>query len=247
MNIHIGYATWTYSDVRARIIEAADTLMMGEPDRGPGFAGLMGDVVREVAEGYGYDLATYKRVPSPGAIMRMEETWRWINTWLNEEDRRLCYEYGFIMTRKGHTIAGWCERNGWIKRTFERAVNRACQRISDELNRKYAVRFTADIDAVSQITAKSTSFEVVSDNRAPVRRKDYHRADDATPEHIPGSEAEIAKHIEKVNQQRRQDAERARKAALRRAEEKARFEAAIAARMEKAARQREQQRRKQAA
>lgn len=235
MNIHIGYSTWTYSDVRARIIEAADTLMMGEPDRGPGFAGLMGDVVREVAEGYGYDLATYKRVPSPGAIMRMEETWRWINTWLKEDDRRLCYEYGFIMTRKGHTIAGWCERNGWIKRTFERAVNRACQRVADELNRKYEVRLTADIDAVSQITAKSTPFEVVSDNRAPVRRKDYHRADDAKPTHSPGSEAEIIKHIEKVNHDRRQDAERARKAALRKAEE--------AARLAEKCRQREQQRR----
>jgi hypothetical protein len=247
MNIHIGYATWVYADVRARIIEAADTLMMGEPDRGPGFAGLMGDVVRDINESYGYGSLAYRRIPSPGAIMRMEETWRWINTWLCEDDRRLCYEYGFVMTRKGHTIAGWCERNGWIKRTFERAVNRCCQRIADRLNRTHELRLTMDIDAMSQITSKSTLFEVVSDNRAPVKRQAYHRADDATPTHIPGTEAEIAKHIEKVNQHRRQDAERARKAALRRAEEKARFEAAIALRMEKAARQREQQRRKQAA
>jgi hypothetical protein len=128
---------------------------------------------------------------------------------VEEDERRLCYEYGFIMTRKGHTISGWCERNGWIKRTFERAVNRACYKVAEPLNRNYAVRLHTDIDAVSQIAAKHASFEVVSDNRAPVKRKDYHRADDATPTHIPGSEAEIIKHIEKVNQQRRQEAERA--------------------------------------
>lgn len=234
MNIHISYSTWDYADVRARIIEAADTLMMGEPDRGPGYAGLMGDVVRDVAEAYGYGSLSFKRIPSPGALQRMEETWRWINTWLEEKDRRLCYEYGFIMTRKGHTISGWCERNGWIKRTFERAVNRACNTIASHLNRNYAVRLHTDIDAVSQIEAKHASFEVVSDNRAPVDRKAYHRADDATPTHMPGSEAEIAKHIEKVNQQRRQEAERARKAALRKAEE--------AARLADKCRQREQRR-----
>jgi hypothetical protein len=68
MNIHIGYSTWEYADVRARIIEAADTLMMGEPDRGPGYAGLMGDVVREAHEAYGYGSFTFKRIPSPGAL-----------------------------------------------------------------------------------------------------------------------------------------------------------------------------------
>lgn len=242
MNIHVGYSTWTYADVRAYIIEAADTLMMGEPDRGPGFAGLMGDVVREVAESYGWDVAGYKRIPSPGALARMEETWRWINTWLNEDDRRLVYEYGFIMTRKGHTIAGWCERNGWIKRTFERAVNRCCQRIADELNRKYAVRFTADVDAMSQITEKVASSQVVSDNRAPVKRKDYHRADDAIPVHAPGSEADIAKHIEKVNRERRQEAERQRKIALRKAEEAARLAAQCEARIERRRQQAAKQR-----
>jgi hypothetical protein len=49
---------------------------------------------------------------------------------------------------------------------------------------------TTDIDDVSQIEAKHASFEVASDSRAPVKRQDYHRADDATPIHIPGTEAE---------------------------------------------------------
>lgn len=230
MNIHVGYTAWTYSDVRARVIEAADTLMMGEADRGPGYAGLMGDVVQSFNDAYGADAARYRRVPSPGALQRMEETWEWINTMLDEADRRLLYEYGFLMTRKGLTIAGWCERNGWIRRTFERAVNRACQRIADNLNRKHLVRLTADIDVVSQIEANRALYEVASDNRAPVTHTDYHRAADAIPVHTPGSEAETAKHIEKVNKQRREEAERQRKAALRKAEEQAKLAAAIAQR-----------------
>lgn len=68
------------------------------------------------------------------------------------------------------------------------------------------------------------------DSRAPVKPKLHHRADDATAIHTPCSEADIAKHIEKVNRQRRDEAERQRKAALKRAEEEARLAASIAAR-----------------
>lgn len=64
-----------------------------------------------------------------------------------------------------------------------------------------------------------------------MKPKLYHRADDATPTHTPGSEADIAKHIEKVNQQRREEAERQRKAALKRAEEEAKLAAAVEARL----------------
>lgn len=219
MTIHVTYEAWTYSHVKARIIEAAETLMLTAPDRGPGFAGLMGDIVREVAESYGYGSTSIRRIPSPGALQRMEETWAWINTYLDEADRRLVYDYGYLMTRKGLTITKWCERNGWIKRTFERAVNRACQRIADNLNRNLVIRLTVPVDLVSQNQSEHASTEVASDNRALVKRTPYHRADDAIPVHIPGTEAEIAKYIEKVNKQRREEAERRRQEALRKAED----------------------------
>lgn len=234
MNIHVTYAVWTYADVRARIIEAAETLVMHPAALGPRMQGSMSDLFNEYRDDYRRGEATpYRRVPSPGALARMEETWSWINTWLDEQQRKLVYEYGFLMTRKGITIAGWCERNGWIRRTFERAVNRACQRIADNLNRKHQVRLTMPVDRVSQNGAEHAPFEVASDNRAPVRRRAYHRADDAIPIHLPGSEAEVAKHIEKVNLERRQEAERQRKAALKRAEEAARLAAKIAERKRK--------------
>ncbi|WP_144223452.1 hypothetical protein [Mesorhizobium amorphae] len=230
MTIHVTYQAWTYEMVRERIIEAAETLLLNPASYGPRLIGmaLFGEYKDEYLRGEG---TRVRRTPSAHALAEMEETWSWINDWLPEKDRKLVYDYGFIMSRKGLTLKVWCERNGWIKRTFERAVSRCCQRIADELNRKYHVRLTMPFDALSQIRAKHASFEVASDSRAPVKPKLYHRADDATPTHTPGSEADIAKHIEKVNQQRREEAERQRKAALTRAEEEAKLAAAVEARL----------------
>lgn len=222
------YEVWTYDAVRAQIIEAADTLMLGEPDRGPGFAGLLGDVVRDVAEAYGYGSSTYRRIPSPGALSRMEQAWSWINTYLDEPDRRLVYEYGFIKCRRGLTLGRWCEKNGWVERTFERAIKRCCQRIADNLNRIHAIRLTNAVDDMSANQTEQPPSEVASDSRAQVKHGLYYRAEGAEPAHIPGSEADIAKHIEKVNRQRREEAERQRKAELRRREDAARLAAQAA-------------------
>lgn len=227
------YDVWTYDQVRAQIIEAADTLMMGEPDRGPGYAGMVGEVVRDAADAYGYGTFSFRRIPSPGALTRMEEAWAWINTYLDEPDRKLIYEYGYLKTRKGLTIRRWCEKNGWEERMFERAVRRCCQQIADELNRKHAIRLTMAVDGVSGNQSEERSSEVASDNRAPARRLPYHRADDAKPVHTEGSEDAIAHHIEKVNQRRREEADRQRKAALRRAEDAAKLAAKCAERQAK--------------
>lgn len=226
MTIHVTYQAWTYDAVRARIVEAAETLLMSPAALGPRMMGSMSELFDEYLDDYRRGEPTrIKRVPAPGALSRMEETWTWINTWLSEKDRKLVYDYGFITTRKGLTLAKWCDRNGWVKRTFERAVNRCCQQIADNLNRNHATRLTTPVDDVSQNQSERVSTEVASDSRAQVKRTPYHRADDAIPVHIHGSEAEIAKHIEKVNKQRREEAERQRQAALRKAEEAARLAA----------------------
>lgn len=230
MTIHVTYQAWTYEMVRDRIIEAAETLLMNPANIGPRLVGmaLFGEYKDDYLRGEGTRI---RSAPTAHALAEMEETWQWINDWLPEKDRKLVYDYGFIMSRKGLTLGVWCERNGWIRRTFERAVARCCQRIADNLNRKHQVRLTMPFDVLSQIRAKHASFEVASDSRAPVKPKLYHRADDATPTHTHGTEAEIAQHIEKVNKKRRDEAERQRKAALKRAEEEARLAAAVEARL----------------
>lgn len=205
MTIHVSYRIWTPEHVRDRIVEAAETLILNPIALGPRMAGAMSEVVRVASESYGYGSTSYRRVPSAGALSRMEETWAWINDWLNEQDRKLMYDYGFIKTRKGLTLARWCEENGWIKRTFDRAVIRCCQRIADELNQKHAIRLTTPFDGVSQIRSGYASFEVASDSRAPVKHKLYHRAAGAIPKHVddPEQMRESAKAIEKSNRRLR--------------------------------------------
>ena len=101
MNVAV-FADWTYEQVKARIIEAAETLMASPAALGPRMAlGSMSEVVQAYSDAYGAAPAGYNRIPAPGALSRMEETWQWINSYLGEEDRKLIYDYGFIKTRKG--------------------------------------------------------------------------------------------------------------------------------------------------
>lgn len=216
MTIHVDYAAWTPDHVRARIIEAAETLMLGEADRGPGLAGLSADVVLDANESYGYGSTAYKRFASAGAIARMEETWGWINAWLNEADRKLVYDYGFVVTRKGLTLTRMCEENDWIKRTFERRVREACQRIANNLNRKCAVRLTMEVDEVSQNQPEQAPDQVASEKSAP-----YYRETDCRPIKITDPETVDAEdqYIKKVGKRRRAFQQYMRKKADSRAAE----------------------------
>lgn len=166
MNIAV-FVDWTYEQVKARIIEAAETLLASPASLGPRMAGgAMGDVVREIGESYGYGTVTYRRILAPGALSRMEETWTWINTYLDEEARKLVYDYGFIKTRKGMYLDRYLERNDMVRRTFERKIQRACQTIASELNRKHLVRLDIRLDDVSQNSVEDTSSTVSSEKCA---------------------------------------------------------------------------------
>jgi hypothetical protein len=166
MNIAV-FQDWTYEAVRARIVEAAETLLATPASLGPRMAGgAMGDVVREIGESYGYGSAGYRRVLAPGALSRMEECWTWINTHLGETDRKLVYDYSFIKTRKGMYLERYLERNDMVRRTFERKINRCCQTIALALNRKHLVRFDNPVDIVSQNSIELPSTTVMSEKCA---------------------------------------------------------------------------------
>lgn len=183
MTIHVTYQAWTYEMVRERIIEAAETLLMNPASYGPRLIGmaLFGEYKDEYLRGEG---TRVRRTPSAHALAEMEETWQWINDWLSEKDRKLVYDYGFIMSRKGLTLKVWCDRNGWIKRTFERAVARCCQRIADELNRKHHVRLTVPFDALSQNVVREEP-DKLPDRPTPKRNEWFERSEGAKPRHLP--------------------------------------------------------------
>lgn len=166
MNMAV-FQDWTDEQVKARIIEAAETLLATPASLGPRMAGgAMGDVVREIGESYGYGVATCRRMVAPGALSRMEEVWTWINTYLGETERKLVYDYSFIKTRKGLYLERYLERNDIVRRTFERKIKRCCQTIASSLNRKHLVRLDIRIDRVSQNHVEDTSTTVSSEKCA---------------------------------------------------------------------------------
>lgn len=179
------FAEWTYEQVRAQIIEGALTLRSSPAALGPRMGlGAMSDIVRDLMEGYGYGEATAKRIPSAGAITRMHETWDWINAYLNEEQRKLVYDYSFIKTRKGVYLDAYLKKIDMSRSTFERRIQSHCQIIADNLNQKHRVRLTVAFDEMTQIALETTSITVASQKCATDWRdsevtgqKDQVRAD----------------------------------------------------------------------
>lgn len=157
------FAEWTFEQVRAQIIEGALTLRSSPAALGPRMGlGAMSDIVRDLMESYGYSEVTVRRVPSAGAISRMHETWDWINTYLNEEQRKLVYDYAFIKTRKGVYLDAYLKKIDMSRSTFERRIQSHCQQIADNLNQKCRVRLTVTLDAVTEINVETTSITVAS-------------------------------------------------------------------------------------
>ncbi|MEF0939617.1 DUF6362 family protein [Rhizobium sp. BR 362] len=199
----IAFAEWTYEQVRAQIIEAAYTLRASPGDLGPRLAsGAMSDVVRDMMEAYGYQEAKAPRIPSAGAISRMYEVWDWVNTYLNEEQRKRVYEYAFIKTRKGIYLDRYLRKIDISRRTFERRIQFDCQRIADALNQKHRVRLTVTFDEVTQIAVEDTSITVASKNCATDWRDDEVTGQKAQVR------ADVLAHAHWRNERRRQLLER---------------------------------------
>lgn len=198
------FAEWTYEQVRAQIIEGALTLRASPAALGPRMGlGIMSDVVRALMEGYGYNDAKVRRIPSAGAISRMYETWDWINAYLNEEERKLVYDYAFIKTRKGVYLDAYLKKIDMSRSTFDRRIASHCQRIADNLNQKHRVRLTVAFDEVTQIALEDTSITVASKNCATDWR------DDEVAGQKDRVRADVLAHANWRNERRRQLLERA--------------------------------------
>lgn len=165
--MNMAFREWTYETIRARVVEMAETLRKLPAVEGPSTkSNNMPEIVRRYDEAYGFETAR-ARIRATGAeIARMEECFGWINTYLGEEDRKLIYDYGFIKTRKGMYLDRYLQRNDMVRRTFERKIQRACQTIASELNRKHLVRLDIRLDGVSQNSVEDTPTTVSSEKCA---------------------------------------------------------------------------------
>lgn len=178
------YEAWTARAVEDRVIEAAETLMLLPDVKGPSAYGCAMPAYVQDWNAYAAEPSRYKRRASREALDRMPETWGWINTFLDEADRRFLYAWAWIKARQGKKIADFASREGMNVRTLRRAVTRLCQRIANELNRNHAVRLNDHVDAVSENLVREAA-DIDAEVASDVKYATWWRAPDAKPRHLP--------------------------------------------------------------
>lgn len=171
------YQPWTQKDIEARVLEAAETLMLMPGVKMPA---AVQAIWREYKDDYGKEKTHYRRRPEGAAIDRMHECWSWINAIESEEDRKLLYGWAYVKTRRGMKLSRFASENLMNDRKLKRKIDELCQWIANERNRLYQVRLTDGVDPVSENDDNSHQQTVSSEKCAT-----HWRAPDAKPKNIP--------------------------------------------------------------
>jgi hypothetical protein len=188
---------WTAKAVEHRVLEAAETLMLC-PNHHAGGVTAWPEVVRSKEDAYGYEAATYKRLPSPGALSRMSTTWGWINAHPVESDRKLLYAWAWQKTKKGKFLNDFASREGINSRTLRRAITAICQAIADRLNQREIAWSDQRVDVVSEIEPENAPEQVSFHRHANHFMEPGARPRFPTPAEIKA----LAKRLEKQNRKR---------------------------------------------
>lgn len=173
----MNYQPWTHKDIEARVLEAAETLMLMPGVKMPA---AVQAIWREYKDDYGKEKTHYRRRPEGAAIDRMYETWRWINELEKAEDRKLLYGWAYVKARRGMKLSRFALENMMNDRQMRRKIDQLTHIIANNLNRLYQVRLTVELDSVSENDDTSHQQTVSSEKCAT-----YWRAPDAKPKNIP--------------------------------------------------------------
>lgn len=174
------YEAWTHKDIEARVLEAAETLMLMPGVKMPASVQA---IWREYKDDYGKEKTHYRRRPEAAAIDRMYETWEWVNALNTEADRKLLYGWAYVKTRRGMKLSRFASENLMNDRKLKRKIDELCQCIANERNRLYLVRFTDGLDVVSENDHNSHQQTVSSESC--VRGANHFMTPDAKPRNIP--------------------------------------------------------------
>ncbi len=103
--------------------------------RGPAnIRNSMPDTILQHHAAYGASEVRYRRMPTPGALDRMETCWEWINALPDQAKRQLLYEWARIKCGKGRTLAELAKATGYTERGLRRKITQICTEISVNLN-----------------------------------------------------------------------------------------------------------------
>lgn len=129
------YRAWTAKSVEARLLEAAETLILCPHVDGPkAFGSSMPEPLRLPIDAYASSTRRFRRKPDAAAIDRMEETWLWINKIPELESRQLVYEWARTKCDHRRSLRMFAQHNGCSDRTLRRTIMRLCGNIAEWLN-----------------------------------------------------------------------------------------------------------------
>jgi hypothetical protein len=207
------YEAWNWKAIEARIIEMADTLRMTPAYRGPKqYGSAMPEVVRRYDEAYGFETSKYRPQATAAAIARMDECFDWINSYLDQGQRCLVYDWSWVKVRKGMKIGRFAYENGMEDRMLRRSIIRICQRIAANLNRIMAVRLNNGDLPMSENRSENDQSDVKSNNCGTVRKNGIavEMSPDARPILDTNSPelAALTQRLEEANLRREKEARR---------------------------------------
>lgn len=167
----MNFSDWTEKAVENRLKEAMETHLKLPRVNGPQeFGNGMPEIVREKWKDAAPDTTRYiKRIP-PGAISRMQECWEWVNSWLEEDDRKFINRWTRLKVTKGRKIDEMSEKNPSKAKSINRTKTRICSLIASKLNRDCQPRLNDGDCGVSENQADIASTTVSSESCAPEPR-----------------------------------------------------------------------------
>ncbi len=205
------YTAWTWKSVETRIIEMADTLRMMPKAKGPKeYGSALPETVQSFSDAYGSETARYKESASAAALGRSEQVWGWINTYLNEQQRKLIYAWSWVKVRKGMKISAFAAQNDMNERMLRREISHYCQIIANNLNQIMLVRLNNGTCEVSENEGETGQSDVTSKKCAT-----HWMDSDARPILDPSSPelAALNQRLEDANKRREREARRRQKVA----------------------------------
>lgn len=121
--------------VKAMIVQSAETLMCMPNVRYGGSMSGMSVVWQQVMTEYPPERTSYKRRASPAEIDDMHKVWEWINALPNESDRKLLYAWSYIKARKGARLKGFAAKNCMSEGGLRKKIDKLCQLIANNQGR----------------------------------------------------------------------------------------------------------------
>lgn len=137
----------TIPEMKERCIEAAETFRRLRIKVGPGTkSGFWPEVARQHGKDYPDDRTRVIVLPTAIEIQRAEEFSGWVNSSLDEQDRKDLRQWVALKTSRNATIRGYCKRIGLLEHNYRRKIDLVFERLTFTVFGDAAVSCSTGVD-----------------------------------------------------------------------------------------------------